>query len=202
MLDAASDLSVLHVLLASAAGYLLGSIPFGLLLTRLAGLGDIRTIGSGNIGTTNVLRTGSKGLAALTLLCDAGKGIAAVLVAASWGQEYALLAGLFAVIGHNFPLWLRFHGGKGVATTLGVLLALAWPAGLITLATWLAVAVISRYSSLAALAAFAVAPAAMYALGGVNEALIAVVLAALGFARHHANIRRLIKGEEPRIGKR
>ncbi len=202
MLDAASDLSVLHVLLASAAGYLLGSIPFGLLLTRLAGLGDIRTIGSGNIGTTNVLRTGSKGLAALTLLCDAGKGIAAVLVAASWGQEYALLAGLFSVIGHNFPLWLRFHGGKGVATTLGVLLALAWPAGLITLATWLAVAVISRYSSLAALAAFAVAPAAMYALGGVNEALIAVVLAALGFARHHANIRRLIKGEEPRIGKR
>jgi acyl phosphate:glycerol-3-phosphate acyltransferase len=201
MLDAASDLSVLHVLLASAAGYLLGSIPFGLLLTRLAGLGDIRTIGSGNIGTTNVLRTGSKGLAALTLLCDAGKGIAAVLVAASWGQEYALLAGLFAVIGHNFPLWLRFHGGKGVATTLGVLLALAWPAGLITLATWLAVAIISRYSSLAALAAFAVAPAAMYALGSVDEALIAVVLAALGFARHHDNIRRLIKGEEPRIGK-
>ena len=195
----ASDLSTLHYL-AGLVGYLFGSIPFGLLLTRLAGIGDIRTIGSGNIGTTNVLRTGNKGLAALTLLCDAGKGIAAVLIIGRWGQDFALLAGFFAVIGHNFPVWLKFRGGKGVATTLGVLLALAWPVGLIACATWLAVAAISRYSSLAALAAFAVAPAAMGWLAGVEQTVIAALLAVLGFARHHANIRRLMRGDEPRIG--
>lgn len=194
-----SDLSLLHGL-AVLVGYLLGSIPFALLLTRQAGIGDIRTIGSGNIGTTNVLRTGHKGLAALTLVCDAGKGAIAVLIMGQWGQDFALLGGLFAVIGHNFPLWLKFRGGKGVATTLGVLLAVAWPVGLITCASWLAVATIFRYSSLAALAALAIAPFAMAWLAGTEQVMLAVLLAVLGFARHHANIRRLIHGEEPRIG--
>ena len=194
----ASDLSTLHFL-AVVVGYLFGSIPFGLLLSRLAGLGDIRKIGSGNIGATNVLRTGSKGLAVLTLLCDAGKGVAAVLIMERWGQDFALLAGVFAAVGHNFPLWLKFRGGKGVATTLGVLLALAWPVGLIACGTWLAVAIASRYSSLAALAALAIAPAAMYWLAGIEQTLVAALLAALGVVRHHANIRRLIRGEETRI---
>jgi acyl phosphate:glycerol-3-phosphate acyltransferase len=207
----ASELTSLHYL-AALVGYLFGSIPFGLLLTRLAGIGDIRTIGSGNIGTTNVLRTGRKGLAALTLLCDAGKGIAAVAIVGlimgqltaqrGEGPDFALLAGFFAVIGHNFPLWLKFRGGKGVATTLGVLLAVAWPVGLIACATWLAIAAVFRYSSLAALAALAIAPAAMAWLAGVEQTVIAALLAVLGFARHHANIRRLIRGDEPRIGRR
>lgn len=189
---------LLHVL-AGLVGYLIGSIPFGLLLSSLAGLGDIRKIGSGNIGATNVLRTGSKSLAALTLACDAGKGIAAVLIMGQWGQELAFLAGFFSVIGHNFPLWLKFRGGKGVATTLGVLLALAWPVGLIACAVWLAVAIAFRYSSLAALAALAVAPAAMYVLSGTGQTIVAALLAVLGMARHHANIARLIRGEEARI---
>jgi glycerol-3-phosphate acyltransferase PlsY len=189
---------MLHFL-AGLVGYLFGSIPFGLLLSRLAGLGDIRKIGSGNIGTTNVLRTGNKSLAALTLLCDAGKGIAAVLIMGRWGQDFALLAGFFAVIGHDFPLWLKFRGGKGVATALGVLLALAWPVGLIACAVWLAVAIAFRYSSLAALAALAVAPVAMYWLAGVEQTLVAALLAVLGIVRHHANIGRLIRGEETRI---
>jgi glycerol-3-phosphate acyltransferase PlsY len=192
---------VLHFL-AGLVGYLFGSIPFGLLLSRLAGLGDIRKVGSGNIGATNVLRTGSKSLAALTLVCDAGKGSAAVLILGQWGQDLALLAGFFSVIGHNFPLWLKFRGGKGVATTLGVLLALAWPVGLIACVTWLAVAIVSRYSSLAALAALAVAPAAMYMLAGIEETIVAALLAVLGVVRHHANIGRLIRGEEARIGGR
>jgi glycerol-3-phosphate acyltransferase PlsY len=192
------DPSTLHVL-AGLVGYLFGSIPFGLLLSRLAGLGDVRKIGSGNIGATNVLRTGRKSLAALTLVCDAAKGSAAVLIMGQWGQDLALLAGVFAVIGHNFPLWLNFRGGKGVATTLGVLLALAWPVGLIACAVWLAVAIAFRYSSLAALSALAVAPAAMYWLAGIEQTLVAALLAVLGIIRHHANIRRLIRGEEARI---
>lgn len=186
--------------LAAVVGYLFGSIPFGLLLTRQAGVGDIRTIGSGNIGTTNVLRTGHKALAALTLLCDAGKGAAAVLIMAQWGAPLALIAGLFAVIGHNFPLWLKFRGGKGVATTLGVLLAVAWPVGLIACASWLTTAVLFRYSSLAALVALAIAPFAMAWLAGAEQALVAGLLAVLGFVRHHANISRLFHGKEPRIG--
>jgi glycerol-3-phosphate acyltransferase PlsY len=189
---------LLHVL-AALVGYLIGSIPFGLLLSRLAGLGDIRKIGSGNIGATNVLRTGSKSLAALTLVCDAGKGVAAVLIMGQWGQELALIAGFFSVIGHNFPLWLKFRGGKGVATTLGVLLALAWPVGLIACAVWLAVAIAFRYSSLAALAALAVAPAAMYVLSDTKQTVVAALLAVLGMARHHTNIGRLIRREEARI---
>jgi glycerol-3-phosphate acyltransferase PlsY len=186
--------------LAALVGYVLGSIPFGLILTRLAGLGDIRAIGSGNIGATNVLRTGARGLAALTLALDGGKGAAAVLLMGQGGDDPALIAGLFAVIGHNFPVWLRFRGGKGVATTLGVLLALAWPVGLAVCGVWLAVAAVSRTSSLAALAGLAAATLLMLALADQRRAVVALLLAILGFARHHDNIRRLVRGEEPRIG--
>jgi len=186
--------------IAAVVGYLAGAIPFGLVLTRLTGKGDIRAIGSGNIGATNVLRTGSKGLAALTLLLDGGKGAAAVLVMTRWGTDPALIAGLFAVIGHNFPVWLRFQGGKGGATTLGVLIALAWPVGLAACATWLAVAAIFRYSSLAALVALAAAPFLSVWLADDRIAVVAALLTVLAFVRHHANIRRLLRGEEPRIG--
>jgi len=199
MPGAAEGLTALHQI-SALVGYLLGSIPFGLVLTRMTGKGDIRAIGSGNIGATNVLRTGSKGLAALTLLLDGGKGAAAALVMGHWGPDYALLAGLFAVIGHDFPVWLRFRGGKGVATTIGVLLALAWPVGLIACGVWLATALIFRISSLAALVALAASPLAMFWLSDVNRTVIATLLALLAFARHYANIRRLLKGEEPKIG--
>lgn len=194
-----ADITLLHQL-SAVVGYLAGSIPFGLVLTRMAGKGDIRSIGSGNIGTTNVLRTGSKPLAALTLVLDGGKGAAAALFMGQWGLDFALLAGLFAVIGHDFPVWLRFRGGKGVATTIGVLLALSWPVGLITCALWLAVAAISRYSSLAALLSLAASPLVMYGLSDTPRTVIAVLLALLAFARHHGNIRRLLKGEESKIG--
>jgi glycerol-3-phosphate acyltransferase PlsY len=192
-----------YLIAALLGGYLLGSIPFGLLLTRLAGLGDVRKIGSGNIGTTNVLRTGRKDLAALTLLLDGGKGAAAVLLAAQWGPDTALVAALGSVLGHMFPVWLLFRGGKGVATTLGVLLALAWPVGLASCATWLAVAVVSRFSSLAALLSIGAAP--LYAwlfMGDLQLVEMTVILAVLVFLRHHANFRRLLKGKEPRIGAR
>lgn len=189
--------------LAALLGYLLGSIPFGLLLTKLFQAGDLRSIGSGNIGTTNVLRTGRKDLAAATLLLDGGKGAVAVLLAGYWfAPDAAIIAGMMAVIGHNFPMWLRFEGGKGVATTLGVLLALSWPAGLATAATWLLVALTLRYSSLAALLSFVASPFYMYFLGDENKAVLAVLLAVLGIVRHHANIRRLRTGEEPKIGQK
>ncbi|HYN38209.1 MAG TPA: glycerol-3-phosphate 1-O-acyltransferase PlsY [Rhodospirillales bacterium] len=191
------------VALAAILGYLLGSIPFGLILTRLAGHGDIRALGSGNIGATNVLRTGNKPLAAATLLLDGGKGAAAALLAAHWGGETAsLAAALAAVLGHNFPVWLGFRGGKGVATTLGVLLAIAWPAGLAAVALWIAAALIFRISSLAALIALAASPLLMLALADVPRALLAAVLAALAIARHHTNIRRLLAGTEPKIGRK
>ncbi len=187
-------------LLAAAAGYLLGSIPFGLVLTRAAGLGDIREMGSGNIGATNVLRTGNKALAAATLLLDGGKGAAAALALAPWGTGMGLIAGFAAVIGHNFPVWLRFRGGKGVATTLGVLLAVAWPVGLLACLTWLAVAALFRYSSLAALAAIMAAPFTMQWLADGPRITLAAALALLAIVRHQANIRRLLKGEESKIG--
>lgn len=191
------------LIIAAVAGYLLGSVPFGLMLTRAAGLGDIRRIGSGNIGATNVLRTGNKPLAAATLLLDGGKGAAAALAFTQWGSEAAgLIAGVAAVAGHNFPVWLRFKGGKGVATTLGVLLAIAWPAGLAACAVWLLTALIFRYSSLAALVALASAPLLMFWLADGKRAVAAALLAVLGFVRHDANIRRLIAGEEPKIGRR
>jgi acyl phosphate:glycerol-3-phosphate acyltransferase len=190
-------------ILACLIGYLLGSIPFGLLLTRTAGLGDIRGIGSGNIGATNVLRTGRKGLAAATLVLDGLKGAGAVLLARAlvYDQDVALLAGLAAVLGHLFPVWLRFKGGKGVATGLGVLIATAWPIGLIACAAWLLVAAIVRLSSLAALAAFASAPCAALVLEDFGVVKLAFTIAVLVFVRHQANIRRLLAGTEPRIGR-
>ncbi|MDH5748818.1 MAG: glycerol-3-phosphate 1-O-acyltransferase PlsY [Rhodospirillales bacterium] len=187
-------------LVAAVAGYLLGSVPFGLVLSRLFGAGDIRKIGSGNIGATNVLRTGKKGLAAATLLLDGGKGAVAVLVFATMGDNLGLLAGFTAVLGHNFPVWLRFKGGKGVATTLGVLLAASWPVGILACLTWLVIAVIFRYSSLSALVALAAAPVYAYVLDGPNQAALAAALGILSFIRHHENIRRLIRGEETKIG--
>ena len=201
---AAADIQA--VLLAAAAGYFAGSVPFGLVLTRLAGLGDVRDFGSGNIGATNVLRTGRKGLAAATLLLDGGKGAAAVLIAQGWGPEAALAAGLFAVLGHDFPIWLKFKGGKGVATTLGVLLGVSWPVGVLACLTWLPVAAVFRYSSLAALVALGAAPVFMIFMAGLfwptalEPTALAGVLAVLSIIRHHENIRRLAAGEEPRIG--
>ncbi|HIJ61859.1 MAG TPA: glycerol-3-phosphate 1-O-acyltransferase PlsY [Rhodospirillaceae bacterium] len=189
------------LLFGAGLGYLLGSIPFGLLLTRIAGLGDIRGIGSGNIGATNVLRTGNKALAAATLLLDGGKGAAAVaLFGALWGVDAGLVAGVAAVLGHNFPVWLRFKGGKGVATTLGVMLVAAWPVGVIAIVTWLAAAALFRISSLAALLALATSPLVALGVAGPEVAVAALGLAVLGIARHHANIARLLKGEEPKIG--
>nr|WP_294505024.1 glycerol-3-phosphate 1-O-acyltransferase PlsY [uncultured Rhodopila sp.] len=183
-------------------GYLLGSIPFGLLLTRAAGAGDIRAIGSGNIGATNVLRTGRKGLAAATLVLDALKGAAAVLIVRALASEdLALYAGLAAVLGHLFPVWLNFKGGKGVATGLGVLIAASWPAGLAACAVWLLVAGTARISSLAALGAFATAPLAALIMENFGVVKLAFTIAVLVFVRHQANIRRLIAGTEPRIGR-
>ncbi len=186
---------------ALIGGYLLGALPFGLLLTKIAGLGDIRAIGSGNIGATNVLRTGHKGLAAATLLLDGGKGAAAVLVAGTWGPDMAIMAGYGAILGHLFPVWLKFKGGKGVATTLGVLLAIGWPIGVACCLTWLLIAATFRYSSLAALVALAAGPAfAWFLLGDLQLVQMAAILAALVWSRHLGNLRRLLKGEEPKIG--
>lgn len=193
----------LPLIFVCVLGYLLGSIPFGLLLTRSAGLGDIRDIGSGNIGATNVLRTGSKGLAAATLVLDGLKGAAAVLIARTlvYDQDIVLLAGLAAVLGHLFPVWLGFKGGKGVATGLGVLLAAAWPIGVIACVVWLVVAAVVRLSSLAALAAFASAPCTALILEDFSVVKLAFTIAVLVFVRHQANIRRLLDGTEPRIGR-
>jgi acyl phosphate:glycerol-3-phosphate acyltransferase len=186
-------------LAAALIGYLLGSVPFGLLLTRLAGHGDIRRIGSGNIGATNVLRTGNKVLAALTLLLDLGKGAAAVLIAQNWGYTAGLIAAGSVILGHMFPIWLGFRGGKGVATALGVLIPLAWPVALVATLLWLATALLSHYSSLAAVVA-ALAGAGLAALTA-DRATASVIagIALLIILRHHANIRRLIAGTESRI---
>ena len=189
--------------IAALLGYLLGSIPFGLLLTKFFQAGDLRSIGSGNIGATNVLRTGRKGLAFATLLLDGGKGaVAVLLVNYMFAPDAAIVAGMMAVIGHNFPMWLKFEGGKGVATSLGVLLALSWPAGLATAGTWLLIAVVFRYSSLAALISFVASPIYMLFLADENKAVLAVLLAVLCFVRHHENIKRLVAGEETKIGQK
>ncbi|MBP2298389.1 glycerol-3-phosphate 1-O-acyltransferase PlsY [Azospirillum picis] len=188
-------------LLSALLGYLLGSVPFGLVLTRLAGLGDIRQIGSGNIGATNVLRTGNKPLALATLLLDSGKGAIAALLALWWaGPEAAVFAAGGAMLGHTFPVWLRFNGGKGVATAIGVLLAVCWPAGLLACLTWLLTAALFRISSLSALVAVALSPLTGWYFGGPLVGGLCLFIAVLVFIRHEANIRRLLKGEEPKIG--
>ena len=182
-------------------GYLMGSIPFGLLLTRAAGLGDIRNVGSGNIGATNVLRTGRKGLAAATLLFDALKGVVAVLIADQVGQLPAVGAAAGAVLGHMFPVWMGFKGGKGVATTLGVMWGLSWPVGAIACAAWLLVAAVFRYSSLAALVSVVIAAIASWFLTDPRAAMLLTLLVPLVWVRHHENIARLLNGTEPKIGR-
>jgi glycerol-3-phosphate acyltransferase PlsY len=191
------------IILASLlGGYLLGSIPFGVIATRLGGAGDIRAIGSGNIGATNVLRTGRKDLAALTLIGDIGKGVAAVLIAhAFWGDTPGAVAGGAAFLGHLYPVWLKFQGGKGVATFFGIMLAVAWPVGVLAALTWIAVAVVMRISSLSALLAAALAP--LYALATDQPPAVVALAAFTGvliFVRHIPNIQRLLRGQEPRIG--
>jgi glycerol-3-phosphate acyltransferase PlsY len=189
------------LLIALGLGYLLGSIPFGLILTRIAGLGDVRHIGSGNIGATNVLRTGRKSLAAATLLLDAAKGAVAVLIAGHcFGELPAMLAGLGAFLGHVFPVWLQFKGGKGVATFVGVLLAVAWKIGAIFIGFWLAVAALTRLSSLAAIVATIAIPFAAWVLGNGELALVTALMSIVILIKHRGNIRRLLAGEEPRIG--
>jgi glycerol-3-phosphate acyltransferase PlsY len=191
------------LILWAVLGYLLGSIPFGMVLTQIMGLGNLRDIGSGNIGATNVLRTGSKTAAALTLLLDGGKGAVAVLLArAMAGEDAAQLAGLMAMLGHCYPVWLKFQGGKGVATYIGLVLALAWPVGLAVCATWLVAAAASRTSSLAALAAAAGSTMWMVLLGQGQALLLGIVLTLLIFWRHRANIARLRAGTEPKIGRK
>jgi glycerol-3-phosphate acyltransferase PlsY len=190
---------MIAILAAAAIGYLLGSIPFGLLLTRLAGLGDIRQIGSGSIGATNVLRTGNTALAALTLLFDVVKGAAAALIGSAWSEEAALAGGAAVVIGHMFPIWLGFRGGKGVATALGVLLVLAWPVALLAGLLWLGAAAVFRYSSLAALVAAVASAALAGALVDPARAGLVALIALLVILRHHDNIRRLLAGTESRI---
>lgn len=187
----------------AVCAYLLGSVPFGIVMARLFGLGDLRQIGSGNIGATNVLRTGNKLAAALTLVLDAGKGGIAVLIArAALGEDAAQIAGFFAFLGHCYPVFLRFQGGKGVATFLGTLLALFWPAGLAACLTWAVTAGITRISSLSALVAAALSPVFVNILGMPTAGFLGIALAALIFARHHANIQRLVAGQEPKIGRK
>ena len=204
-MSALTDWQTAPALLALAAliGYLLGSIPFGLILTRMAGLGDVLKIGSGNIGATNVLRTGNKKLAAATLLLDALKGTAAVLVAnALWGYEASLVAGFFAFLGHLFPVWLGFKGGKGVAVYIGVLLGAAPLMMLAFALIWLATAFITRYSSLSALLAMVIIPVALWVLGPEKTALLVTLLSVISWWKHRENIKRLMAGTESRIGQK
>lgn len=195
-------LSPLEMAISLVFGYLCGTIPFGLILTKSAGLGDIRSIGSGNIGATNVLRTGNKKVAALTLLLDALKGaIPALLMGWLYGPQAGILAGLAAFFGHLFPVWLGFKGGKGVATTIGVLFGLFWPLGLIFIAVWIIMALVFRISSLSALTASLISPIAASLMGRSDLVLPAAIMAISVFLTHRANISRILKGEEPRIGK-
>lgn len=192
---------IMTLIYAVVLGYLFGSIPFGLILTRAAGLGDIRSIGSGNIGATNVLRTGNKKIAALTLILDALKAVVPILIARQfWGEDAALIASVGAFFGHCFPAWLGFKGGKGVAVMIGSLLALAWPVGLIFCAAWLLMAYVRKVSSLAALTAAATAPIFAYGIVDGKLAIVVLILALLLFFQHRENIARLIKGTEPKIG--
>ncbi len=189
--------------LTAVLGYLLGAVPFGIVFARVFGLGDLRKIGSGNIGATNVLRTGNKPAALLTLIADVGKGAFAVLVArALLGDDAAQLAGFAAYLGHCFPVYIGFKGGKGVATWLGTVLAIAWPLGLAAAATWLAAAALFRISSLAGLIAAALTPVWAFALGIPSVYVLTIALAVLIFIRHHQNIARLMQGKEPKIGKK
>lgn len=183
-------------------GYLLGSIPFGLILTRVSGAGDLRQIGSGNIGATNVLRTGRKGLAAATLLLDLLKGAAAVWIGAALIDGGGPMAGAMAFIGHCYPIWLRFAGGKGVATMMGVVTALYWPAGLVFAAVWLGALFGTKWSSVGGMAAAVSAPIAMAAFGWIDLVPVSLALALIVLWRHRANIARLMKGEEPKVGKK
>ncbi|HEY1630871.1 MAG TPA: glycerol-3-phosphate 1-O-acyltransferase PlsY [Rhizomicrobium sp.] len=190
-------------LIATLFGYLLGSIPFGLIFTHLSGAGDIRKVGSGNIGATNVLRTGKRWAAAATLICDAGKGaLAVLLVRAHYNESMAVFAALGAFLGHIYPIWLRFKGGKGVATFLGVTLALYWPVGIATALVWLLAAALWRISSLSALVAAAVTPVIMMLTGRPLEAFLLLLLTLLIIASHRENIARLVAGTEPRIGRK
>lgn len=203
MIDAIINHIQLNGLLGLLGGYLLGSIPFGLVLCLVFGYGDIRKIGSGNIGATNVLRTGNKFLAALTLILDSSKGAIAVLLALALGDKHAMFgAALGAVLGHNFPVWLKFKGGKGVATTLGTFLALAWPVGLACCASWLVTALITRISSLSALVALALAPIFVAMFGDPHMIYLVGTISLLGWIRHKDNITRLLAGTEPKIGQK
>lgn len=198
-----TDITLIQSVVVATLAYLLGSVPFGIVCARLFGLGDLRQIGSGNIGATNVLRTGNKPAAFLTLIGDAGKGGFAVLIAhALIGDTAAQIAGLFAFLGHCFPIWLGFKGGKGVATFLGTVLALSWPTGIAACLTWLVTAAIFRISSLAALVCAAAVPVWIYVLGTPHFVATTLLLAILIWVRHHENIRRLVKNQEPRIGQK
>lgn len=193
-------MTIMTLVLAALAGYLFGAIPFGIVMAKVFGLGDLRKIGSGNIGATNVLRTGNKLAAFLTLILDAGKaGIAVLLAGALFGELAGLVAGLAAFVGHCYPVWLGFKGGKGVATFFGLIFAACWPVGLAAGATWLVIAALSRYSSLSALIASALAPVYAAALGGTLMVPFLIVLALLIFWRHTENIQRLLKGTEGKI---
>jgi glycerol-3-phosphate acyltransferase PlsY len=194
-------IAVFPAIIAALLGYLSGSVPFGLILTRMAGLGDVRSIGSGNIGATNVLRTGNKGLAAATLLLDALKGtVPAALGYHFLGVEGGVIAGFAAFLGHIFPVWLGFKGGKGVATYIGVLFGLDWRMGLLLLIVWIATAVITRYSSLSALVATVAIPVVEFFVGDIKIAALAVVMSVIVWIKHSANISRLLAGNESRIG--
>ena len=196
------DWNVGHAATALLFGYLLGSVPFGLLLTRAAGLGDIRQIGSGNIGATNVLRTGRRSLAAATLLLDALKGLAPVLIAATFGPIAAVAAALGAVLGHMFPVWLKFRGGKGMATTLGVMWGLAWPIGAAACLVWLIIAALFRYSSRASLVCVVAGAVVAWIMAVPPVAIVVTALVPLVWIRHHENIRRLLAGTESKIGQK
>ena len=187
-------------ILALALGYVLGSVPFGLILTKLFGAGDLRSIGSGNIGATNVLRTGRKGLAAATLLLDLLKGLAAVLIAAALWPEGAIYGAFGAFLGHCFPIWLKFRGGKGVATTAGIAFGLAWPVGLAYAVTWIGLLALVRISSVAGMCAAIIAPVIAFILGATAEGLVLALIAVIVVYLHRANIARLRAGTEPRIG--